>query len=107
MKKLSITLLLFAMVAMTFAVPARRGLSKTITLADGTKVKVELRGDEHGHYWQSADGVRYVASETKGIYKVADMEAIRRNASARRKTMSAVRAKKMAKAAKTAGAAKV
>ena len=106
MKKLSITLLLFAMSAMTFAVPARRGLSKTVTLADGTKVKVELRGDEHGHYWQSADGVRYVASETKGIYKVADMEAIRRNASARRKTMSAVRAKKMAKAAKTSGAAK-
>lgn len=106
MKKLSITLLLFAMSAMTFAVPARRGLSKTVTLADGTKVKVELRGDEHGHYWQSADGVRYVASETNGIYKVADMEAIRRNASARRKTMSAVRAKKMAKAAKTSGAAK-
>lgn len=106
MKKLSITLLLFAMSAMTFAVPARRGLSKTVTLADGTKVKVELRGDEHGHYWQSADGVRYVASEMKGIYKVADMEAIRRNASARRKTMSAVRAKKMAKAAKTSGAAK-
>ena len=73
MKKLSITLLLFAMSAMTFAVPARRGLSKTVTLADGTKVKVELRGDEHGHYWQSADGVRYVASETNGIYKVADM----------------------------------
>ena len=106
MKKLSITLLLFAMSAMTFAVPARRGLSKTVTLADGTKVRVELRGDEHGHYWQSADGVRYVASETNGIYKVADMEAIRRNASARRKTMSAVRAKKMAKAAKTSGAAK-
>lgn len=106
MKKLSITLLLFAMAAMTFAVPARRGLSKTVTLADGTKVRVELRGDEHGHYWQSADGVRYVASEMKGIYKVADMEAIRRNASARRKTMSAVRAKKMAKAAKTSGAAK-
>lgn len=106
MKKLSITLLLFAMSAMTFAVPARRGLSKTVTLADGTQVKVELRGDEHGHYWQSADGVRYVASETNGIYKVADMEAIRRNASARRKTMSAVRAKKMAKAAKTSGAAK-
>ncbi len=106
MKKLSITLLLFAMAAMTFAVPARRGLSKTVTLADGTQVKVELRGDEHGHYWQSADGVRYVASEMKGIYKVADMEAIRRNASARRKTMSAVRAKKMAKAAKTSGAAK-
>lgn len=106
MRKLSITLLLFAMAAMTFATPARRGLSKTVTLADGTKVKVELRGDEHGHYWQSADGVRYVVSETKGIYKVADMEAIRRNASARRKTMSALRTKKMAKAAKAAGAAK-
>lgn len=106
MRKLSLTLLLLAMAVMIFAVPARRGLSKTVTLADGTQVRVELRGDEHGHYWQSADGVRYVASETKGIYKVADMEAIRRNASARRKTMSAVRAKKMAKAAKTAGAAK-
>lgn len=106
MRKISITLLLLAMTTLSFAVPAKRGLTKTITLADGTQVKVELRGDEHGHFWQSADGKRYVASSTQGIYKVADMEAIRRNASARRKTMSSVRTKKMAKAAKTAGVAK-
>ena len=63
MRKLSLTLLLLAMAVMIFAVPARRGLSKTVTLADGTQVRVELRGDEHGHYWQSADGVRYVAAQ--------------------------------------------
>ncbi len=38
------------------AVPAQRGIWKTVTLADGSKVQAELRGDEHMHYYQTADG---------------------------------------------------
>ena len=56
MKKLLIVCasLLFTLGAA--AVPAKRGIWKTIRLADGTEVKAELRGDEFMNYWESADG---------------------------------------------------
>ena len=41
------------------AIPARRGQWQTITLANGQQVKVELRGDEHRHWWQDSLGNRY------------------------------------------------
>ena len=44
------------------AVPAKKGLWKTITLENGKDVKVLLKGDEFGHYWQTVDGQRYVAN---------------------------------------------
>jgi len=44
------------------AVPARRGLWLTKTLADGTTIKVQLMGDETMHYWEAADGTRYMDS---------------------------------------------
>lgn len=46
------------------AIPAKRGQWQTITLSDGTTVRVELRGDEFSHYWQAADGTRYVQNGT-------------------------------------------
>ena len=44
------------------AIPAKRGLWSTITLADGTQVKVELRGDEHMKWLRAADGTCYIDS---------------------------------------------
>ena len=38
------------------AVPAKKGLWKTITLENGQEVKAQLKGDEFGHFWLSADG---------------------------------------------------
>ena len=52
------------------AVPAKRGLWTTITLSDGTQVRVELRGDEHLHYLQATDGTCYVKSN--GVYERVD-----------------------------------
>ena len=49
------------------AVPAKRGLWSTITLSDGTQVRVELRGDEHLHYLQATDGTCYV--KNNGVYE--------------------------------------
>ena len=40
------------------AVPAKPGVWRTISLTDGTQVKVQLVGDEFMHYYQSADGTR-------------------------------------------------
>lgn len=64
------------------AVPAKRGQWKTVTLADGTKVRVELRGDEFCHYWQAEDGRTFIKDTRKGYYKAADVAAMMSRAKA-------------------------
>lgn len=76
MKKLYLTLSLALMCSVAFAIPAKRGLWKTVKLADGTEVKVELRGDEFCHYWQAEDGNVYVENTKKGIFEKAEKEAL-------------------------------
>lgn len=71
-------LLLFCFLLLSiasFAVPAKKGVKQTITLSDGTRVSVELKGDEHAHWWQSADGQRYVADST-GTWKTVSKEDV-------------------------------
>ncbi len=48
------------MAATASAVPAKPGLWRTITTADGTELRVQLCGDERGAFWMSADGRRFV-----------------------------------------------
>ena len=60
MKKSLMTLMFMAFAMTMMAVPAKRGLSKTLTLADGTQVIATLVGDEHGHWMQAQDGTCYV-----------------------------------------------
>ena len=60
MKRLFVTLPLALACMAVLAVPAKRGLWKTVTLADGTEVRVELRGDEFCHFWQAEDGRQFV-----------------------------------------------
>ena len=69
MRKLLSVLLLSMVTSLVMAVPARPGIWRTIKLADGSEVRVTLRGDEHLHFWQSAEGVTYVADGTTGYYK--------------------------------------
>ncbi|MBR5929340.1 MAG: M6 family metalloprotease domain-containing protein [Prevotella sp.] len=45
--------------ASMLAIPARRGQWQTITLSDGSQVRVELRGDERCHWWEDSLGNRY------------------------------------------------
>lgn len=71
-------LLLFCFVLtaiVSFAIPAKKGVKQTITLTDGTQVTVELRGDEHAHWWQADDGQRYVRDST-GVWKTVTQEEI-------------------------------
>ena len=63
------------------AVPAKKGLWKTITLPDGTEVRAQLKGDEFGHHWYAADGKRYVA--VSGQYREETPE-MRQSAALRR-----------------------
>lgn len=69
------------------AVPAKPGVWRTISLTDGTQVKVQLVGDEFMHYYQSADGTRYLydaASATYQVYSDNQFSNSRRKAVARR-----------------------
>lgn len=81
------------------AVPAKPGVWRTISLTDGIQVKVQLVGDEFMHFYQSADGTRYLydaASATYQVYSDSQFSDSRRKAVARRakaKNRRAVRRK--------------
>ena len=57
------------------AIPAQRGIWRTMKLANGTEIKVELRGDEFMHYWQDAEGNRYTVNADNYL-QVADMNQL-------------------------------
>lgn len=81
-------LLLFSLMAVSLvmnAIPAKRGMWKTIKLIDGTEVKVELVGDEHGHWYQAADGKCYTQiAVDKDVFQRVDASELMNAASARR-----------------------
>ena len=74
MKKLFLTLSLAFACTVMFAVPAKRGQWKTVKLANGQEVRVELRGDEFCKFWQTADGLKLVENPKTGFYEKADMK---------------------------------
>jgi len=80
MKKVFLIMSFLAMSAMMWAVPAKRGVWKTVKLADGTEVRVELRGDEHISFWQAENGRRYVRQTDADYFVEADMEALQKKA---------------------------
>jgi hypothetical protein len=53
MKKFILTLLLTVVTVTMMAVPAKKGIWKTLKLQDGTEVRATLVGDEHGHFWKA------------------------------------------------------
>ena len=81
MKKVLSTLLLILVTLAVMAVPAKKSLWKTIVLEDGTEVHAQLKGDEFGHFWRTADGKHYVAVD--GQYQ-EETVAIRQKAAQRR-----------------------
>lgn len=58
------------------AVPAKRGIWKTLTLQDGTEVRAELCGDEYSHYWRTAEGDAYVRQAGSETFVKTNLEAI-------------------------------
>lgn len=89
-KKILIMMSLLLVTAMAYAVPAKRGNWKTIKLTDGTEVRVQLLGDEHGHWWQSETGECYVLDSNE-TFKAANMTELQQRASARRANVAAKR----------------
>ncbi len=94
--KRSMVLCLMLMVsAVAMAIPAKPGLTRTLTLTDGTTISARLVGDEHGHYWLGNDGKTYIVG-SEGIATAVDSETIKSKASVRRQQSNARRAARLA-----------
>ncbi len=77
------------------AVPAKRGQTRTITLADGTTVNARLVGDEHGHFWLADNGNAYQAIDENDYFVEVDAEAVKQHAQARRSAVNARRVQRL------------
>lgn len=92
MKKVLVTTMMLAMTMAVMAVPAKKGMWKTITLADGTELRATLVGDEHGHFWKAENGQAY--SLQNGVYVAVDAQQVIEKAKARRAKVNARRVQK-------------
>lgn len=92
MRKIICILALCMFAVSMMAVPAKRGVWKTIRLENGTTVRAQLCGDERMHFWRSAEGVRYIAeAEHPDRYKVLEETDFRKNISTRSRSFSTAR----------------
>ncbi len=94
MKKIFLGLALLLTSLTISAMPVKRGQMATLTLADGTQVVAELRGDEFGHYYEAADGRVFVESATADVYEETDKSIIINKANTRRTARNAKRAER-------------
>lgn len=83
-----ITLLGLVLAATCLAVPAKMGQWRTVTLKDGTVVKVELRGDEHCSYWGTDDGRCFMEEGDNGAFVEIYRSELETIALSHRKTAS-------------------
>ena len=100
MKRLYITLLITAITLTAAAIPAKRGQWKDVRLADGTTVRVEMRGDEHLHYWQSADGRVFQEDSLTGFYQPRNIAELLKKSQARRSQVRRLQQTRRQQAAK-------
>ncbi len=91
MKRFTITALALVLTLALQAIPAKRNVCKTGHLSDGTELKVELVGDELGHYWQSADGRKFMLQDETGLLTPVDETAMQRHISQRRAAVNTYR----------------
>ena len=93
MKRLFVILSLMVVTMTMMAVPAKRGVTKTLVLANGTEVKATLVGDEHGHYWKGTDGQAY--RESEGVFVPIDAQAVIERAKVRRQQINQKRMQRL------------
>lgn len=79
------------------AVPAKKGVKRTIKLADGTSVVAELKGDEFASYWQAGDGKCYVQDVDSRTFKITDKAQVVNRGLAKRQKANDARIKRFAK----------
>lgn len=94
-KKLLLFLSFFAVANVMLAIPAKRGIYKQITTADGRQVRVQLVGDEHAHYYQTAEGKTYTLQG--GFAVEVDVEQLQAKARVHRAKADNVRNARLAR----------
>ena len=99
-KVLSLAALLMVASAM-LAVPAKRGVVRTLKTTDGKEIRAQLVGDEYAHYYLSADGNCYVLQN--GVAVPADRNQLIGQSAARKAQANKARAARR----KVGGAGKV
>ena len=62
---------------MALAIPAKRGLTRTITLKDGSTMQARLVGDEYGHFWLAENGNAYIQVSNQEYFTKIDAEAVK------------------------------
>ncbi len=77
------------------AVPAKPGLTKKITLSDGSQIVARLVGDEHGHYWLGQDGNAYKSMDGD-VYQRVDAQQVKQRAALRRQAANQRRLRRLA-----------
>lgn len=103
MKLLILVSLLSLAAFSAYAVPAKKGVWRMVTLADGTQKRVELRGDEFCSYWMDADGVCYNLDTKSQRYVKVDAKALQLRGDLLRAQANQDRVERMAKARRQAG----
>lgn len=96
--KLYLTACLFVLgLSCAHAVPAKKGVKRTIKLADGTSVVAELKGDEFASYWLADDGKCYVQDIDSRTFKITDKAQVVNRGLAKRQKANDGRIKRFAK----------
>ena len=95
MKKLFSAIAFLCISMAVLAIPANRGVYKTLTLNDGSKVRAMLVGDEHGHFWKGDDGKAYVLNGD--AYQAVEIETVWEQANTRRTRMNTVLGKRLSR----------
>lgn len=80
------------------AVPAKRGMKRLITLADGSKMEATLHGDEWSSYWETPDGTCYQVQDTTGIFHPVKRDIVIRRGAELRAKANASRVERMRQA---------
>jgi M6 family metalloprotease-like protein len=93
MKKFFIFAMMLSMAISAIAIPAKRGQWKHLTLADGSKVRATLVGDEFGHFWKTADDVAYM--KVGECYKQIDGQKVTNRAKILRHQANAKRVQRL------------
>lgn len=103
-KRFVIFSLLFSfLMASAFAIPAKPGQWRVITLSDGSRVRVVLKGDEHAHYMEDSLGNAYQRLENMSYYQLISKDHIVSRAKTLNTAHRIRRDARLAKSAKASG----
>lgn len=95
MKRYTFILVMLMISMMMMAVPAKRGLTRMITLSDGSTVEARLVGDEFGHFWLTDNGRAYVKTTDADYFTEVNAVSIKEQAMARRSQVNAQRIQRL------------